>query len=91
VTVTGEIVANTRRFRSGDCHLPAKEIKMNKLVKQAIVELKVDVPVMRSLVNGKKVRLWLYGGRVLDWELKPPRQNPVVPVGVKHSGRDHGS
>ena len=41
---------------------------MNKQAWTAYHELKLDVPVLRSEIDGDKVTLHLYGGQVVTWQ-----------------------
>jgi hypothetical protein len=47
---------------------------MNDLLKQAIEELKIDVPVLSWTVQGGKMTLLLYGGQVRIWEVVEPAE-----------------
>ena len=71
------------------------EVGMDEVVKQAIQDLQIDVPVMSWQVQDGKVVLSLYGGRVLEWAKAPagapekgPAKAPVeVPAAKPRSGK----
>ena len=52
--------------------------KQAVLLWTAIHELKLDVPVLRSEIDGDKVTLHLYGGQVVTWS-PTPDPDPVTP------------
>jgi hypothetical protein len=62
--------------------------KQAVLLWTAIHELKLDVPVLRSEIDGDKVTLHLYGGQVVTWQ--PGAQPaPKTKAGADVSRRPH--
>jgi hypothetical protein len=48
---------------------------MQPIVQQAIKALKINVPVMRYEIKGRKVTLWLYGhSKPRTWTKRAPRK-----------------
>ena len=66
-------------------------MKEHVLLWQAIHALEIDVPVLSSEILGAEaVRLYLYGGRVVEYAVPraaPPRQTPPRPKAPR-AGRE---
>lgn len=42
---------------------------METILRQAIEALRIDVPVMAWEIDGKLLRLFLYGGAIIEWQI----------------------
>ncbi len=49
-----------------------EEVRVDALLKEAVRQLGVDVPVMGWEVEDGRVRLVLYGGKVVEWDMPVP-------------------
>jgi hypothetical protein len=47
-----------------------------QLTRQAVAALKIDVPIMRSVLEGPILILYLYGGRIEKYTLPDPTAKP---------------